>query len=92
MAKVFDGGKFLKEHTCNITFSNGCAVSIEDLSDEGMAAIKAFSELADDFDVNAVRINLAAMLNLSAEQLAGVGIAEMKAVIDFLFESLFASK
>jgi len=92
MAKVFDGGKLLKDLACNLKFSNGCSVEIAELSDAGMAAIKTFSELADDFDVQAVRTNLAAMLNVSADQLTGVGIVELKAAIDFLFESLFASK
>ena len=88
MANVFDGGDFLKEQTCELKFSNGFAVTVQDVPDEAMDSLTKMEEDKTP-SVQDIRGVLASMIGEDVSKLEGVKLRELNAGISFLSKALF---
>jgi hypothetical protein len=89
--KAFNGGKFLEEKSASITFSNGKTAVVCEIKDETMTLMDT---LGKDERTGALPIRevVASMCGFTVEDLASIGLVELKGALDFLSESLFSSK
>jgi hypothetical protein len=87
MAKVFNGGEFLKSKSTKINFSNGIVADVGELSDAGMKALDSLGEAGKG--IEDIRQCVGTICGKKPEELKDVGIVELRGVMDFLSESLF---
>ncbi len=88
MAKVFNGGEFLKQKATKINFSNGIVADVGELSDEGMKALDSLGDA--DKGIADIRKCVALICGKEPKDLSTIGIVELRGVMDFLSESLFS--
>jgi hypothetical protein len=87
MAKVFNGGEFLKSKSTKINFSNGIVADVGELTDAGMKALDSLGEPGKG--IEDIRQCVATICGKDVKDMKTVGIVELRGVMDFLSESLF---
>jgi hypothetical protein len=87
MAKVFNGGEFLKAKATKINFSNGVVADVGELSDAGMVALDSLGDAGKG--IKDIRETVGTICGVDAKELKNIGIVELRGVMDFLSESLF---
>ena len=85
--QVFDGKKFLEEKGCEFVLSNGKTYEVHEVRPEQLDEV---TKMPDDPDSKAIVRAVASMLDVPPEELDGIGIVELKGVMDFLSENLLS--
>jgi len=86
--KVFDGSAYLKSKEVEITLSNGKKFTVCEIAPETM---EKFSKVDENAGPEVMRELMAEICNGVADDFK-IGSVEMRGVMDFLLESLFAAK
>ena len=88
MAKVFSGKEFLANKAVKVDFTNGVVATVNEISDKAMASMESLGK-NDESGLKEIREVVALMCGEDASKLAGIGIVELRGVMDFLSENLF---
>lgn len=88
--KEFNGLDFLKSKAVKLTLSNNLSVEVSEISDFAMDKLSKLEE--ENAGVGEIKAAFAEICNISVEQLKTIGIVELRGALDFLTESLFATK
>lgn len=89
--QVFDGKAFMEEKSVEIKLTNGFTTVVAELTDEQLSKMEELGKEFDDKDggVGVARKMVANLLNTDPDKLKGVGMVELRGVMDFLTERLF---
>lgn len=87
--KMFDGGKFLQEHACQVKFSNGLVAEVTEVQP---VVLEEMQKLGDESKAEDTYMVAAKVLGCERKSLDGVGMVELRGALDFLFGSLFPQK
>lgn len=88
MAKVFSGKDFLAQRSVKIDLSNGTVATVSELSDDALTVMDELGK-KEDASPKEIRRVVAKMLGKEASALEGIGVVELRGVMDFLSKSLF---
>ncbi|MDY0206204.1 MAG: hypothetical protein RBR82_06215 [Pseudomonas sp.] len=92
MAKVFDSKKFLADRSCELRLSNGRTLEVAELPENAIEMLRDMTKDRPDATLSDEREQLAKFIGVDAEAFTGVGLIELRGVVDFLFSNLLSSK
>lgn len=87
--QVFNGKNFLDKKAVDVTLSNDKAFVVREIPTEVMDAL---SEMGEESTGKELKANIAKACGVDESTFDGVGIVELRGLLDFLFDSLFGSK
>jgi len=85
--KVFNGKEFLATKGVKVSLSNGKEFEILEVAPEQLDKI---TSMPDEPDSKAMIAGVASILGCTSEDLEGIGIVELKGVMDFLSANLLS--
>lgn len=87
--KVFNGTEFLDAKSVQVKLTNGKEFVVREIPIESMDEL---SKLTDESSSSIVRDTIAKACSVPKTHFAGIGIVELRGVIDFLLENLLSTK
>jgi hypothetical protein len=88
MANVFNGKEFLSSKAVDIELSNGFKTKVQEINDVQMDKLAELGKVEEP-TTKEIRATVANLLDADVESLTGIGLIELRGVMDFLTERLF---